>query len=155
MDLRLDVAARECQARYSRYVDDMAFSCAYGDQSRGRRILSMMQSIVLEEGFQPNWRKTRLLSSGASQRITGLVVNRHPNLPRREYDVLKAILTNCRRHGAASQNRQGLVNFREHLSGRIGWFRQIHPEHGERLMRLFERVDWESEAGADDADNAG
>jgi hypothetical protein len=150
MDVRLDAAARECQARYSRYVDDMAFSCADGDSGRGRRILSMMQDIVLEEGFQPNWRKIRLLPSGASQRITGLVVNRHPNLPRREYDVLKAILTNCRHHGAASQNHRGLANFREYLLGRIGWFRQVHPERGERLVRLFERVDWEGENGPGD-----
>jgi hypothetical protein len=85
-----------------------------------------------------------MLSSGTSQRMTGLVVNQRPNLPRREYDLLKAILTNCRRHGAASQNRRSLPDFRAHLLGRIGWFRQIHAERGARLMHLFERVDWEN-----------
>jgi hypothetical protein len=84
-----------------------------------------------------------MLSSGVSQRLTGLVVNQRLNLPRREYDTLKAILTNCRRHGAASQNRSGLPDFRAHLLGRIGWFRQVNPERGARLMDLFERVDWE------------
>ncbi|MDR0674325.1 MAG: reverse transcriptase family protein [Zoogloeaceae bacterium] len=115
LDTRLDGAARECQARYSRYVDDIVLSCADGNPARGRRILEMVQNIILEEGFSPNWRKTRMLSSGGSQRITGLVVNRRPNLPRREYDLLKAILTNCRRHGTASQNRHGLPDFRAHL----------------------------------------
>ncbi|GHU27076.1 hypothetical protein AGMMS50256_06000 [Betaproteobacteria bacterium] len=142
LDVRLSGAAKECQARYSRYVDDMVFSCADGNPARGRRILNMVQGIILEEGFSPNWRKTRILPSGVSQRITGLVVNQHPNPPRREYDILKAILTNCRRHGAASQNRRGLPDFRAHLMGRIGWFRQIRPEHGARLMSLFERIDW-------------
>ncbi|MDR1936503.1 MAG: reverse transcriptase family protein [Candidatus Accumulibacter sp.] len=146
LDLRLSGAARECQARYSRYVDDLFFSCADGNPARGRRILSMLQGIILEEGFSPNWRKTRMLPSGASQRMTGLVVNQHPNPPRREYDVLKAILTNCRRHGAASQNRRGLPDFRAHLLGRVAWFRQIHPEHGARLTRLFERIDWGNES---------
>jgi retron-type reverse transcriptase len=146
LDTRLSGAAREYRARYSRYVDDMAFSCADGDPARGRRILRMIQNIVLEEGFSPNWRKTRVLSSGASQRITGLVVNQRPNLPRREYDVLKAILTNCRRHGAASQNRRSQPNFRAHLLGRIGWFRQIHPERGARLTDLFKLIDWGSDA---------
>jgi hypothetical protein len=145
LDTRLSGAARECQARYSRYVDDMVFSCADGNPARGRRILDMMQDIILEEGFSPNRRKTRMLSSGVSQRLTGLVVNQRLNLPRREFDTLKAILTNCRRHGAASQNRRGLPDFRAHLLGRIGWFRQVHPERGARLMGLFERVDWERE----------
>ncbi|MDR1351159.1 MAG: reverse transcriptase family protein [Zoogloeaceae bacterium] len=146
LDVRLSGAARECQSRYSRYVDDMVFSCADGNPVRGRRILNMVQDIILEEGFSPNWRKTRILPSGTSQRITGLVVNQHPNPPRREYDILKAILTNCRRYGATSQNRRGLPDFQAHLSGRIGWFRQIHPQHGARLLALFGQIDWQNGA---------
>ncbi|MBS1158900.1 MAG: hypothetical protein H6R15_1319 [Proteobacteria bacterium] len=142
LDLRLAGAARAGQARYSRYVDDLAFSCANGDPRHGRRLLNMLQDIVLEEGFTPNWRKTRLAPASTAQRLTGLLVNAHPNLPRGEYDRLKAILTNCRRHGPASQNRDGLPDFRAHLLGRIGWFGQVNPARGEKLHRLFEQIDW-------------
>jgi hypothetical protein len=142
LDVRLSGAARECQARYSRYVDDLAFSCIDRNPARGRRILLMVQGIILEEGFSPNWRKTRIMPSSTSQRITGLVVNQRPNLPRQDYDALKAILTNCRRHGPASQNRLGLPDFRAHLLGRIGWFRHLHPERGARLLDLFARINW-------------
>ncbi|GHT83880.1 hypothetical protein AGMMS49543_12560 [Betaproteobacteria bacterium] len=142
LDVRLNGAAQHCLARYSRYVDDLVFSCADGDPARGRRMLNMMQNIILEEGFAPNWRKTRIIPTGASQRITGLIVNQRPNLPRREYDTLKAILTNCRRHGAASQNRDAVPDFRAHLLGRIGWFRQVNPERGARLTALFEQIEW-------------
>jgi hypothetical protein len=144
LDLRLEGAARSCRARYSRYVDDLVFSCAEDDPARGRRMLNMFQNIVLEEGFSPNWRKTRIIPSSASQRITGLVVNQCPNLPRREYDTLKAILTNCRRHGPASQNRDAVADFRTHLLGRIGWFRQVNPGRGVRLLELFTQIDWEA-----------
>ncbi|MDR3053965.1 MAG: reverse transcriptase family protein [Zoogloeaceae bacterium] len=142
LDARLSGAARSCRARYSRYVDDLVFSCADGDPARGRRMVNMMQDIILEEGFSPNWRKTRIIPSSASQRVTGLVVNQRPNLPRREYDTLKAILTNCHRHGAASQNRENAPDFRARLLGRIGWFSQVNPERGARLMALFARIDW-------------
>lgn len=142
LDLRLAGAARECHARYSRYVDDLAFSCVDGDPARGRRILAMLQDIILEEGFTPNWRKTRLASTATAQRLTGLVVNAYPNLPRQEYDTLKAILTNCCRHGTASQNRDGRPDFRSHLQGRIAWFRQVNPARGEKLRGLFKRIDW-------------
>jgi hypothetical protein len=141
LDTRLSGAARECRARYSRYVDDLAFSCD-ATPAQGRRILAMMQDIILEEGFVPNWRKTRLLPASTSQRLTGLVVNQRPNLPRQEYDTLKAILTNCRRHGPNTQNRLGLPDFRAHLLGRIGWFRQVNPARGERLRALFAGIEW-------------
>lgn len=51
LDLRLAGAARECQTDYSRCVDDLVFSCAHGNLVRGRRIVSMVQEIILEEGF--------------------------------------------------------------------------------------------------------
>jgi hypothetical protein len=142
LDLRLAGAARECRARYSRYVDDLAFSCADADPARGHRVLALLQDIILEEGFTPNWRKTRLATASTAQRLTGLLVNAHPNLPRAEYDRLKAILTNCRRHGPASQNRHGQPDFRAYLLGRIGWFQQVNAARGEKLRGLFERIDW-------------
>jgi hypothetical protein len=71
------------------------------------------------------------------------VVNQWPNLPRREYDTLKAILTNCIRHGPASQNRHEHPDFRACLLGRIGWFRQVCPERGARLLERFASIDWE------------
>jgi hypothetical protein len=143
LDVRLAGVARECQANYSRYVDDLAFSCADGNPARGRRLLALMQDVILEEGFSPNWRKTRLASSGVAQRLTGLLVNVHPNLPRQEYDTLKAILTNCKRRGSSTQNRDGRPDFRAHLQGRVAWFRQVNPQRGEKLHRLFEQIDWE------------
>lgn len=143
LDLRLAGVARERQADYSRYVDDLVFSCADGNLARGRRIVSMVQEIIREEGFSPNWRKTRLIPAAASQRITGLVVNERLNLPRAEYDTLKAILTNCRRYGPASQNRRGLPDFRAHLQGRLSWCRQVNPERGARLQALFDAVLWD------------
>jgi hypothetical protein len=142
LDLRLAGAARACQARYSRYVDDLAFSCTDSDPARGRRLQSLLQDIILEEGFTPNWRKTRLATAASTQRLTGLLVNAHPNQPRAEYDRLKAILTNCHRHGPASQNRHGLPDFRAHLQGRIGWFGQVNATRGEKLRGLFEQIDW-------------
>lgn len=143
LDLRLAGAAREAGAVYSRYVDDLVFSLPSHDPGRGRRILAMVQEIILEEGFTPHWRKTRILPASTRQSVTGLVVNQQLNLPRQEYERLKAILTNCRRHGPASQNREGRPDFRAHLQGRIAWFAQVHPPRGARLMALFAGIDWD------------
>jgi len=57
--------------------------------------------------------------------------------------LLKAILTNCARHGPANQNREARPHFREHLAGRIGFIESVHPEKGKRLRAIFERIQWE------------
>lgn len=62
-----------------------------------------------------NTRKTRILRAGLSEQVTGVVINQHPKLRRDEFDRLKAVLTNCARHGPDSQNREGRENYRHYL----------------------------------------
>jgi RNA-directed DNA polymerase len=144
LDLRLAGAALESCARYTRYVDDLFFSCETTSRAHGRRIALMVHSIIIEEGFELNVRKTKIMSRSQTQRVTGLVVNDKPNLPRKDYDSLKAILTNCIRHGAASQNRDAHPSFRAHLLGRISHIQHVNPERGLRLRALFERIQWDA-----------
>jgi RNA-directed DNA polymerase len=69
-------------------------------------------------------------------------VNERPNIRRAVYDELKAILTNCVRHGPHTQNRGAHADFRSHLLGRIAHVRMIHPQRGAKLTALFERISW-------------
>jgi RNA-directed DNA polymerase len=79
---------------------------------------------------------------GGCQRITGIVVNDHVNVPRTAYDELKAILYNCRKNGPETQNRAGLRDFRAHLEGRVAWLEQINTLRGQRLRRIFDEIRW-------------
>jgi hypothetical protein len=74
-----------------------------------------------------------------------MVVNAHPNLSRADYDTLKAILTNCLRHGPASQNHQQHANFRAFLQGKVAWANMINPVRGARLAALLAQIVWPSE----------
>ncbi len=49
----------------------------------------------------------------------GVVVNARTNVPRATFDRLKAVLTNCARHGPGDQNRDNHPDFRAHLTGRV------------------------------------
>ena len=71
-----------------------------------------------------------------------MVINQKPNLPRAEFDQLKAILHNCIRQGPASQNRQGHADFKAHLSGRIAYVGWLNEAKGERLRRMWEAIEW-------------
>jgi hypothetical protein len=89
-----------------------------------------------------NPRKTCCFGAHRAQRVTGLVVNRHPNIARADYDRLKAILTRCVRHGPAGENREGRSDFRAWLQGRVAWCASVNPTRGAKLQRLFARIEW-------------
>ncbi|GAA4430701.1 reverse transcriptase family protein [Bremerella cremea] len=142
LDQRLTGLAEAVGATYSRYADDLVFS---GDDAFCRvanRFPISVAAIAMEEGFAVQHRKTRVMKQGVAQRIAGLVVNQQLNLPRKSFETLKAILTNCIRHGPASQNRSGHPDFRAHLQGKISYVASIHPAKGERLMHLFDQIEW-------------
>lgn len=142
LDRRLDGLARSLNARYTRYGDDLAFSGDRDFALRTNGFLRAVEAICEDAGHSVNHRKTRLMRQGGRQQITGLVVNRHVNVPRDRYDRLKATLYNCVRHGPAGQNRDGHPDFRAHLDGRITWVETVNLRRGHRLRALFERIAW-------------
>jgi hypothetical protein len=142
LDCRLHGLARHMDARYTRYADDLAFSGDEGFAARVRPFLGLAETIIRDEAFAPNPRKTRVMRRSNRQRVTGLVVNDHLNVPRPAYDALKAVLHNCLRHGPAGQNRDGHADFRAHLDGRVTWVETVNPQRGLRLRRMFEAIVW-------------
>lgn len=97
-----------------------------------------------KKGFRLNTRKTRFMSAAQRQKITGLVVNRHPNIPRRDDDQLKAVLHNSVVRGAATQNRKSLPDFRAHLAGKVSYVASVNPAKAQRLKLLFDQIVWSS-----------
>ena len=70
-------------------------------------------------------------------------MNEKMNVVRRDFDRLKAILTNCARFGPDSQNRERRPEYRAHLHGKVSFVEMIHPDKGRRLRALLEKVRWE------------
>ena len=142
LDARLQGLAEAAGATYTRYADDLAFSGDEGFARGVERFSVHVAAILLEEGFRVNYRKTRIMRRGVRQYLAGLVTNERLNVPRADFDALKATLTSCVRHGPESQNREGLEAFREHLAGRVGFVESIHPAKGRRLREIFDRIAW-------------
>jgi len=143
LDCRLAGLAETCGATYTRYADDLAFS---GDAAFERgigRFASYVAVIAREEGFAVNHRKTRIMRQGARQHLAGLVANQRLNVPRAEFDLLKAILTNCARFGPESQNRKQHPRFRAHLEGRVAFLESINRTKAQRLRAILDRITWE------------
>lgn len=129
-------------ARYSRYADDLVLSGPPALRARAAAIEVRVAAIARQEGFHLNHRKTRVGTQAGAQRVCGVVVNRHPNLPRRDFDRLKALLHRCAMGGPAAQNIESVPDFRAHVMGQVGWAVQINPAKAVRLQALLARIDW-------------
>ena len=88
-----------------------------------------------DEGFALNADKTRLMTASQRQHVTGLVLNTRPNLPRAQFDVLKAQL-----HRLAKQAGVPLQE-RPRLLGQLQWARQwLVPTRAAKLQALFDAI---------------
>jgi len=143
MDCRLAGLALAAGGVYTRYADDLAFSGTAAFERGVERFATHVAAIAEEEGFAVNHRKTRIMRRGVRQHLAGLVVNQAVNIPRAEFDRLKATLTNCMRNGPANENRENIPHFRAHLEGRVAFVAMIQPERAMKLRQLFEAIEWD------------
>jgi len=142
LDCRLAGLARSFGGRYTRYADDLLFSGSHILVRSIRRFHTMVYAVVTAEGFEINARKTRIMRQGVRQCAAGLTVNRHLNIPRDEFDRLKAVLYNCVKRGPGGENHARLPDFRLHLQGRVSFVESVNPTRGRKLRSLFERIHW-------------
>ena len=90
LDSQLRLLAKEKHCTYTRYADDITFSTrltqfpkdiAYRREDSvfvGRRLLTLLEG----NDFKVNWKKVRLQHKNHSQQVTGLTVNKFPNVDR-------------------------------------------------------------------------
>lgn len=142
LDCRLSGLARAAGGTYSRYADDLLFSGGHDFARQAENLHVQALAIIHEEGFLFNARKTRFMRASQRQGAAGAIINAHPNISREEFDRLKAILTNCQRHGPESQNRAQHEDFRGYLMGKIAWTTSLNPARGAKLREIFERIAW-------------
>jgi RNA-directed DNA polymerase len=101
LDAKLQQLAKEHQCTYSRYADDITFSTNRSKFPPALARLSdigqveigdELSSVIQENGFLINSKKVRLQSKQQRQEVTGLTVNKYPNVQRRYVKQVRAIL---------------------------------------------------------------
>lgn len=142
LDARLTGMARAFGAQFTRYADDLTISGPVGLSKGLRTLIPLVEQIIRRERFQSNRKKRQVLRSHQRQSIAGVVVNTRTNVARSDFDRLKATLTNCVRMGPSTQNRDGVDDFQAHLRGRIAHVLQLNSGRGERLLALYQKIDW-------------
>ncbi len=126
---------------YTRYADDLTFSCdGQVAAKNGGYLLAIVRHIVDEECLVVNEKKTRVQRPGRRQTVTGIVVNKRPNVPRRVTKRLRAILHHAQKEGLEAQNRDQRHNFEHWLGGMISYVQMVNPDKGKRLREAYNSV---------------
>jgi len=107
LDGQLQRLAKENKLLYTRYADDITFSNwrnsfpnnIVKEKYNALIIGSDLEKIIESNGFTVNEKKTRISSSYQRQVITGLVVNKFPNIKRDYVREIRVILNNWRKYG--------------------------------------------------------
>jgi retron-type reverse transcriptase len=140
LDKRLGGLAKKLNLAYTRYADDLTFSGTADLEARVGYLLARVRHLAEAEGFTVNEKKTRVLRRTTAQKVTGLVVNDKPAVPRKELRRLRALLHRARREGLEQQNRAGRPNFRAYLEGKIAYIRMVQPQVGAKLLQQYKAI---------------
>lgn len=140
MDQRLTRLAEAHGFVYTRYADDLTFSCGKDAQRKIGPILHKAREIIRSEGFVENKKKTRILRKGRRQQVTGIVVNEKINLNRQTLRAFRALLHDAEQNGLQAANRQGHPNFWQYIQGYTCYVQMVRPELGARFAAQVERI---------------
>lgn len=152
MDCRFMKLGESIGFSYTRYADDIAIS---GSNKSLNSYIPFFKSIINEEGFEVNEEKLRILRKGGRQRVTGIVVNKKPNVRRTEVKRLRAVIHNCQKRDIEAQKKLwaasiGITDldlysigaFKASLQGKIGFVKMVNQKVGERLYKAFQEIPW-------------
>lgn len=102
LDYKFVKLAKEYHCFYTRYADDITFSC---DKNRFKEeFLNKLDEVIKSEGFLINEKKSRIQKKVVRQEVTGITVNEKLNLPRSYVRNVRAALHNWEKKGYESAN---------------------------------------------------
>jgi hypothetical protein len=150
LDKRMAGLARALGYGYTRYADDLAFSWRKPEADEGSRaaapvgtLLRGVATILDAEGFRVHRKKTAVRRGGASQRITGLVVNKtsSPDVP-----AARVPRETIRRLRAAIHNREKGKPGKEgetlhQLHGMAAFVFMVDPKKGRAFLDRIEALE--------------
>lgn len=125
MDKSLSVFAKRENLAVTRYADDITISSK--EYRKMHPYIDDVGALVAHHGFKVNKKKTRILSKGQRLSTTGVVINVHPNAPRRKRRNLRAELHNLK--GQTISHMKYLA-----LKGKVEWAKHLNPQQGQRLL---------------------
>lgn len=161
MDTQLLKLAKESKCIYTRYADDITFSSslpsiptslAVTDERTGQlRAGDALQRIIEDNGFHINPDKVRLHTKFSRQEITGLTVNKFPNVPREYVRQIRAMLHAWEKYGLENAQKEFIEryararykekpSFKQVVRGKIEYLRMVRGDNNLIYLRFRDKL---------------
>ena len=155
LDRKLSKLARAYGMKYTRYADDITFSCSSNLFAKDGKFCKSLHNIVEnEEHFKINTNKTRLCHSGERQEVTGLTVNEQTNVTRKYVKQIRLFLHIWEAKGLPEAQRLfekhytpkttrpnvGIPHIENVIAGKLLYLKMVKGENDETYRKLYERL---------------
>lgn len=149
IDQKLAKLASDSNMRFTRYADDIIFSCSdKRSHDEVRRVKRAILRILNDNGFRPNLRKTTIRGPRTRKIVLGMLVDSsRPRLTREYKDIIRMHLHYLTHndfgpaHHAAAR-KTSISKIYHHVLGIICWARIVEPEFGNSALKKFNSVNW-------------
>lgn len=136
LDRRLAGLAQKWGYTYTRYADDIVLS--HEEEVKGLgAFLKFVKAIIEEEGFEVNEEKLKVMRPHSRQVVTGIVVNKHLNISRRDYRNFRSFLHHYSEKGAEEMSKKIGKNATQYAKGYFSFMRMVAPHKAERIKEKY------------------
>lgn len=134
LDLRIQGYVGKRGISYTRYADDLSFSGL--NPSKVVKIIPMIKTIVNDENFIVNHKKTRVTSSARAKTVTGLVINEDSvGIGKQKYKILRAKI-----HHLTLPKEQKNEELLNHVRGWLSYLNSVDKVKFNRAKKYIKEL---------------
>ena len=128
------------------YSDDISISGNLEENNFKRllnkTLLPLIREFVEREGFHLNPDKITIIGKKDRQEVTGITVNRKPNIQKEKRRELLTTIKQYQLDGIPTNPDFDLLKAKQKLRGKIAWAQNVNPSFGKLLLIEFQKIDW-------------
>jgi len=155
LDFYLTAVAKRFGLKYTRYADDITFSSEYNVFKKDNDFLMELHRIIENQHFNINESKTRLQKLDYRQEVTGLLVNKKVNVPKRYIKQLRMWIYYWENYGYDKANalfipiytsdnvhtKKGQPNMANVIAGKLNYLKMVKGGENQLYLKMKERFD--------------
>lgn len=129
-DVIISDYCKQRKIRYTRYADDLSFSGDFDEKDLLKKVTETVENLNL----RINKSKTKMMMPDSRQTVTGIVVNKKPQVVFHKRNELRQSLYYIKKFGIDEHSKRKNIkqaNYLAHLLGKINFVLHINPNDQE------------------------
>lgn len=140
LDARFTGLAKKYNFEYTRYADDLTFSCTTYDAAEFKKFLGFVKRTIKAENFTIHPDKFKVLRSNSKQEVTGIVVNDKLSVERKKIKKFRAVLHQIEKSGVEGKHWNASPNFLASIKGYAHFIHQVDPVKGKVYLERVNKI---------------